>query len=93
MNNLLKMLFEQYKYTWLYREISGYKGRVYFKFDYIDEYETEIVMVRYYPKTKKWETNNCSTMEYLAKLNVEEDEEIIRDLEAKHAVFLLTKER
>jgi len=93
MKNLLKMLFEEYRYTWLYREVHGYKGRVYFKFDHIDSNAVEIVMSRYYPKTKKWEMNVCSTIEYLGKLYIEEDEEIIRDLEAKHAIFLLTKER
>lgn len=93
MTNLLQSILDQHKDTWFYRQISGYKGKVYFRFSHIEDNELTIIMDRYYPKTKKWETVGCNTVEYMSTMYPEEDEEVLTNLNAKYAVFLLTRKR
>lgn len=89
--DLLTKMFEMYKDQWFYRKIIGYKSKVYYRFHHIPHYRTEIIMTRYYPKTEKWEHAVCSTLEYMGKLFIEEDKEILANLDAKFAILLLTE--
>lgn len=91
--NLLHHLYESYKDIWLTRKINRYKGPVYYRMTKVDEYDTEISLIRYYPFTKKWQQDSIIKLEFLAYLEPVEDLETITNLEAEYALFILIRER
>jgi hypothetical protein len=48
-------------------------------------------MIRYYPKTHKWQYDYAAKIEYLSKLEIVDDENLTSKLDAEYAKFLLTK--
>lgn len=88
---ILEEVFNRYKDLWLSRNISGYKGPCYYRFVKVELHNTEIEMIRYYPKTHKWQYDYAAKIEYLSKLEIVDDENLTSKLDAEYAKFLLTK--
>jgi hypothetical protein len=89
--DLLHQFFNNNKDLWFERMIGGYKGPVYYRMIRIDKTNTEIRLERFYPQTRKWQYDSIMKIEYLAKLEIVVDEEIIGYLNAELAKLLLIK--
>lgn len=88
---LLQQLYSQNKDRWFTRFINGYKEPVYYRFDGMGVYNVEIILLRYYPKTGKWQKDSIERIEFLDSLEIVEDEEVIASLNAEYALLLLTR--
>lgn len=89
--NMLELIFNTYKDVWITRQINGYKGPTYYRMIEVDKTKTEIILIRFYPLTKKWQYDSILQIGYLATMDLVEDEITIGMLDAEYALFLLIK--